>query len=90
MVSQKHYEIQLLPNLCLTELRVITGFVFDKKVDIVHRSYHSRDLSRSVQTIKSVLLFLSTRLNLPRLEKYTCLCVTVVLKRRLKTRSVLI
>lgn len=41
MTSQKHYEIQLLPNLCLTELRVITGVVFDKKVDIVDRSYQS-------------------------------------------------
>lgn len=49
MASQKHYEIQLLPNLCLTELRVITGVVFDKRVDIVHRSYHSltfRDVSK--------------------------------------------
>lgn len=67
MASQKHYEIQLLPNLCLTELMAITSVAFDKKVDIVDRSYHSLTFHRSVQTIKSVLLFLSTRLNLPRL-----------------------
>ena len=41
MASQKHYEIQLLPNLCFTELMVITTFAFDKKVDIVVRSYQS-------------------------------------------------
>ena len=59
MASQKHYEIQLLPNLCFTELMVITTVAFDEKVDIVVRSYQSltfRDVSKRLKVFSFFFL----------------------------------
>lgn len=57
MASQKHYEIQLLPNLCFTELMVITTFAFDKKVDIVDRSYQSLTFHEVSKRLKAFSFF---------------------------------